>query len=191
MKWNENEIIPSIYQLCRFAREHSSTCKSKLHSTATDYISTYKSHFLKPQKTWSFTGKHYWALFYIYAKFPEATRGLVPISYRGTTGLDTIRLREALQGNFLHVRIIRVSHNRPSTFQSQRRATVHTLYFSTLPQATTGLVSVSYSETLLNSYLHTILSLTSYNRHIAEHLQRSATEYISTYKTQFHKPQQT
>jgi hypothetical protein len=49
-----------------------------------------------------------------------------------------------------------------------------------LPQATIGLVPVSYSGALLSTLLHVSLIPTSYNRHGTYQLEKSATEHSST-----------
>jgi hypothetical protein len=58
------------------------------------------------------------------------------------------------------------------------------------PQATTGLVPISYRRALLSTLLHVSLIATSYNRPCAYLLQRSATKHSSTCKAHSHKLQQ-
>jgi GTP-sensing pleiotropic transcriptional regulator CodY len=117
---------PSTCQLQRSATEHSSTCKSH-------------SHKLQQAQYLPVTEEHYWALFYMKVLFPQATTGLVPISYRrallstllratfphATTGLVPVSFIGAILSTLLNVSLIPTSHNRPSAYQLQRSATEH------------------------------------------------------------------
>jgi hypothetical protein len=93
---------PGIYQLQGSATEHSSTCKSHSHKPQQAQC---KSHSHKPQQAQYLlvTEERYLSLFYMLVSFPQATTGLVYISYRG-----------ALLITLLHVSLIPTSHNRPS-----------------------------------------------------------------------------
>jgi hypothetical protein len=137
--------------------------------------------------------------------FPQATTGLVPISYR-----------RALLSTLLRVSLIPISHNRPSAYQLQRSATEDTsickshshklqeayylsdseerylaLFYTRvcLPQATTGLVPITYRGVLLSTLLHVSLIQTS-NRPPTHQLLRSATDHTSTCTSHSHQPQQ-
>jgi hypothetical protein len=62
-------------------------------------------------------------------------------------------------------------------------------WFISFPQATTGLMAVSYRRPLLSTLLHVSFILTSHNRPRTYQLQRNATEHSSPYKFHSHKPQ--
>jgi hypothetical protein len=59
--------------------------------------------------------------------------------------------------------LIPTSQNRPSTCQLLRIATEHSSTCNSFPQATTGLVPISYRGALLSTLLHVSLILKSYN----------------------------
>jgi hypothetical protein len=64
---------------------------------------------------------------------------LVPISYR----------EALLPSTLLHVSFILTNHNRPSTYQLERSSTEHSS--TCKPQATKGVVSISYRRALLST----------------------------------------
>jgi hypothetical protein len=59
-----------------------------------------------------------------------------------------------------------------------------------IPQATTGLETISYRRALLSTLLHVSLIPTSHNKPRTYQSQKSATEHASTCKSHSHKPQQ-
>jgi hypothetical protein len=85
----------------------------------------------------------------------QATRGLVPISYKG-----------ALLSTLLHVSLISTSHNRPSTYQLQRSTTEHS-----------STCHCTNFNTICRIYLYRLQIKWDYKRKIISHLYYTGTTW--------------
>jgi hypothetical protein len=107
------------------------------------------------------------------------------------TQVAYISNRGALLSTILHVRFNPIGHNKNCKYKLQKSVPLRILlHVCLIPQATKGLVPISYNVAPLSSLQHVSLISMSHNRPSANQLRRSATEQFSTFYSHSYKAQQ-